>query len=97
MTTIRTFKEIIDSLYRFIDKLSVIQTLLQNLLQQCTISKDLCNRLYSNMNRLEVARIHGLSKVQKVVHFSHHFYSLIYIFYSLIYHYDQLLPVNNSQ
>ncbi len=80
MTTTKAYKEISDGHSPLADNLRSVQTLLQNLLQQHAITKELCDRLYPKMNKLELAHFHGLPKVHKVK-FSFSFFLLSYILY----------------
>jgi hypothetical protein len=97
MHSTKAYQEITDGHSPLADSLCAVQTLLQNLLQQKTISKELYNKLYPKMNKLELAHFHGLPKIHKVMCFFFSQYRHISIIsfhlFSLIYHYDQLLPV----
>jgi hypothetical protein len=67
MTTTKAYKEIADGHCPLADNLNAVQTLLQHLLQQKEITKELYDKLYPEMNKLELAHFHGLPKVHKVI------------------------------
>jgi hypothetical protein len=93
MTTTKAYKEIEDGRHSpLADNLRSVQTLLQNLLQQRAITKELYDKLYPKMNNLELAHFHGLPKVHKVKFLFFLLLCLSYILYffvclnRLIYH-----------
>jgi len=76
MNTTKAYKEITDGHCPLLDNLRAVQTLLDNLLQQKAITKDLYDKLYPKITKLELAHFHGLPKVHKVNYcfcFSHLF------------------------
>jgi hypothetical protein len=77
MATTKAYKEISENHSPLADNLHAVQTLLQNLLQQGAIDKDLHDKLCPKTNKLELAHLHGLPKVHKVCKF---------IFFSLLLH-----------
>jgi hypothetical protein len=77
MTTTKAYQEIADGHSPLADNLRTVETLIQNLLQQHAITKELYDKLYPKMNNLELAHFHGLPKVHKVKFLS--FYLLSYI------------------
>jgi hypothetical protein len=82
MTTTKAYKEIPGGHSPLADNLRSVQTLLENLLQQGAIDKDLYDKLYPKMNKLELAHFHGLPKVHKVISFF--FFSLCPILYFFV-------------
>ena len=66
MATTKAYEEIADGHSPLADNLHTVQTLLQNLLQQKAITKELHDKLQPKMNNLESAHFHGLPKVHKV-------------------------------
>jgi hypothetical protein len=81
VTTTKAYKEISDDHSPLADNLRSVQTLLQNLVQQHVITKELYDKLYANMNKLELAHFHGLPKVHKVNCF---LFSFCLLFYMLV-------------
>ncbi|CAF1349824.1 unnamed protein product [Adineta steineri] len=66
MSTTKACKEIVNGHCPLADNLRSVQTLLQHLLQQKAITKELYDKLYPKMDKLELAHFHGLPKVHKV-------------------------------
>ena len=97
MSTTKAYEEIPGGHSPLVDNLRSVQTLLHYLLQHHAITKELYDRLYPKMNKLELAHFHGLPKIHKVnLIFSHNFVYLSDPF-SLVYHYDLSLLVYMHQ
>jgi len=80
MTTTKAYKEISDGHCPLAENLRTVQTLLETLLRQEEITKELYDKLYPKINTLELAHLHGLPKIHKVkCNFSlNHFLMLIF-------------------
>ena len=66
MRTTKAYREITNNQSPLADNLQTVQNLLPDLLQQKAITKELHDKLYPKMNKLELAHFHGLPKVHKV-------------------------------
>ena len=66
MATTKAYREITNNQSPLADNLQTVQNLLTDLLQQKAITKELHDKLYPKMNKLELAHFHGLPKVHKV-------------------------------
>jgi ribosomal protein L19E len=67
MINTNAYREITNGQSPLADNLRSVQTLLDNLLKQKAITKDLYDKLYPKMNKLELAHFHGLPKIHKVI------------------------------
>ncbi|CAF4117108.1 unnamed protein product [Adineta steineri] len=66
MHTTKAYKAITDGHCPLPENLNAVQSLLGNLLQRKAITKELYDKIYPKINKLELAHFHGLPKVHKV-------------------------------
>lgn len=69
MTSTKAYEEISSDQCPLVDSLRSVHTLLHSLLQAGAISKDLYDKLYPTISESELAHLHGLPKVHKVICF----------------------------